>query len=108
MRYCFALDLVNDEAMIAKYEDWHRRVWPEILQSIKEAGIQNMEIYRVFNRLFMIMETAADFSFDRKAEMDAQNPKVQEWESLMWRFQQPVPGAPEGEKWVLMQKIFEL
>jgi L-rhamnose mutarotase len=33
---------------------------------------------------------------------------VQEWEDLMWRYQQALPSAREGEKWLLMDKIFEL
>ena len=41
----------------------------------------------------MIMETKDGFSFERKATLDAANPKVQEWEKLMWTFPQPLPGA---------------
>lgn len=108
MRYCLALDLIDDEKKIAEYEQWHRNVWPGIVQSIQNAGITHMEIYRVFNRLFMIMETTSDFSFDKKAHMDAHNEDVQKWEALMWNYQQPIPGCCPGEKWMLMDKIFEL
>lgn len=108
MRYCFTLDLIDDDRLIAEYEEHHRKVWPEILNSIKSSGITGMEIYRVSNRLFMIMETDATFSFDKKNEMDRQNPTVQEWENLMWKYQQPLPGAQPGEKWKLMDKIFDL
>lgn len=108
MRYCFALDLKDDENMIAEYEQWHRRVWPEIIASIKDSGIKNMEIYRVFNRLFMIMETYADFSFEEKKQLDAANEKVQKWEELMWHYQQALPQSKSGEKWVRMNKIFDL
>ncbi len=109
-RYCLALDLIDDPALIAEYEHWHKKenAWPEIKKSIYDAGIANMEIYRTGNRLFMIMETQDDFSFERKAKMDDVNKKVQEWEELMWRFQQPLSWAKPGEKWVLMKKIFEL
>jgi len=107
-RYCLALDLVDDPQLIAEYEAYHRDVWPEIKQSILGSGITNMEIYRLGNRLFMIMETDDSFSFDRKAAMDASNPKVQEWEQLMWKFQQPIPGSKPDEKWRLMERIFEL
>ena len=106
-RYCLALDLKDDEAFIAAYEEYHKKVWPEILQSIKDSGILQMEIYRISNRLFMIMETKDDFSFDEKAKMDASNSKVQEWEQLMWKYQQALPGSKPGEKWRLMKKIFE-
>lgn len=107
-RYCFALDLKEDPNLIAAYEEYHRSVWPEIIQSIKEADIKSLEIYRVSNRLFMIMETGPDFSFEKKAQADAHNPMVVQWEKLMWEYQQALPIAKPGEKWVLMDKIFTL
>jgi L-rhamnose mutarotase len=107
-RYCLALDLVDDPQLIAEYEAYHQNVWPEIKYSITTAGIYGMEIYRFGNRLFMIMDTDASFSFDHKGAMDAVNPKVQEWEQQMWKYQQAVPGAKPGEKWVLMEQIFKL
>lgn len=107
-RYCFALDLKNDPALIEEYEWHHRRIWPQIEASIRDAGIESMQIYRIENRLFMIMETAAHFSFETKAAADAANPKVQEWEELMWQYQQALPTAKPGEKWMAMNKIFDL
>jgi L-rhamnose mutarotase len=109
-RYCLAVDLIDNPALIAEYEQWHskEKIWPEIMKSITDSGITNMQIYRVGNRLFMIMEVDDTFSFERKAVMDADNPKVQEWEQLMWKFQQSMPFAKPGEKWLLMDKIFQL
>lgn len=108
MRYCLALDLKNDPQLIKEYEDYHKKIWPEIALSIKESGITGMEIYRFQNRLFMIMETAEEFSFEQKQIMDEQNPTVQEWEQMLWRYQQALPGSKEGEKWQLMNKIFQM
>lgn len=107
-RYCLALDLKDDPQLIREYEAYHQSVWPEILQSIKQSGITSMEIYRLGNRLFMIMETGDAFSFERKQQMDEGNIKVVEWEELMWKYQQALPGAAPGEKWMLMDKIFSL
>ena len=107
-RYCLTLDLKNDPRLIAEYEKHHERIWPEITQSIKDAGIENMEIYRLGTRMFMIMEVNKTFSFRNKAEADRKNAKVQEWEKLMWKFQQPLREAKPGEKWLLMKKVFEL
>ena len=94
-RYCLAVDLIDDPELIAEYENRHKKenAWPVITNSITDSGITNMEIYRTGNRLFMIMETDDSFSFERKAVMDEANPKVQEWEQLMWKFQQPLPWA---------------
>jgi len=107
-RHCFALDLKDDKKQIDAYKKYHQKVWPEILLSISESGIENLEIYLIENRLFMIMEVNDSFSFDKKNKMDAANPKVQEWEKLMWNYQQALPTAKEGEKWMQMEKIFQL
>jgi L-rhamnose mutarotase len=107
-KYCLTLDLKDDPALIAEYEKYHIKIWPEVHQSITGAGITNMEIYRYDTRLFMIMETDDTFSFEKKGVADAANPKVQEWENLMWKYQQPLKKAIKGEKWVLMNKIFQL
>jgi len=107
-RFCFAVDLKNDPVLIVEYEQYHQRIWPEIAASIHDAGITAMEIYRIENRLFMIMDTIDSFSFEAKAAADASNKKVQEWETLMWNYQQALPVAKPGEKWVLMNKIFDL
>lgn len=107
-RFCLALDLIDDAALIASYEDYHKKVWPEILQDIKDAGILRMEIYRTGNRMFMIMEVTDKFSFEEKAKADVKNKKIQEWENLMWQYQQALPLAKPGEKWMLMDKIFSL
>jgi L-rhamnose mutarotase len=107
-RYCLALDLIDDPALIGLYEEYHRSVWPEIIDSIKSSGIVHLEIYRLSNRLFMIMETKEEFSFEEKALMDSKNEMVQQWEKLMWVYQQALPCAKPGEKWILMDKIFSI
>jgi L-rhamnose mutarotase len=107
-RYCLTLDLKDDPELIKEYEEHHKRVWPEIIESIKHAGIEQMEIYRHGTRLFMIMEVNDGFSFEKKREADSSNPKVREWEELMWQYQQPIADAAKGEKWILVKKIFEL
>jgi L-rhamnose mutarotase len=107
-RYCLALDLKDDPELISEYDRYHEDVWPEITRSILHSGIRDMEIYRVGNRLFMVMEVSDEFSFEAKASADKNDPRVVEWEELMWRFQQPVPTAKPGEKWVQMKRIFKL
>ena len=107
-RYCLTLDLKDDPALIADYKRYHAKIWPEITRSIRESGIEDLEIYLLGTRLFMIMEVGDQFSFEAKGEADRTNPKVQEWEKLMWRFQQPLPQAMPGEKWLLMEQIFKL
>jgi L-rhamnose mutarotase len=106
--YYLALDLKEDPALIAEYVRWHTKVSPEIKQSIIDSGITCMEIYRTGNRLFMVIKAKDNFSFEQKANADRDNSKVVEWEKLMSTYQKPLPWAKEGEKWLLMEQIFEL
>lgn len=107
-RFCLTLDLKDDPKLIAEYKRYHEQVWPEIAESIRDSGIHEMEIYLWGTRMFMIMEVDDKFSFEAKGEADRRNPKVQEWENLMWKFQKALPQAKPGEKWMLMERIFTL
>ncbi len=108
IRHCLTLDLADDPELIAEYKRHHENVWPEIVESIRSSGVRDLEIYLLGTRLFMILETNDDFSFEKKAETDRNNPKVQQWEELMWKFQRALPQAKPGEKWLLMDRIFKL
>lgn len=107
-RYCLTLDLKDDPSLIAEYKRYHEHIWPEIAASLKTSGVQDAEIYLRGTRLFMILEVDDQFSFAAKAKSDLQNPKVCEWEELMWKFQKPLPDVKPGEKWLLMERIFKL
>ncbi len=107
-RYCLTLDLKDDPALIAEYQRQHQKIWPEITKSIRDAGIEDLSIYLLGTRMFMIMDVDEAFSFESKARADAADPKVREWEEFMWKFQQALPQAKPGEKWLLMERIYDL
>lgn len=107
-KFGLTLDLKDDPQLIEEYMQYHENVWPEVLLSIQESGITNMEIYSWGTRLFMIIEADENFSFEKKALLDQGNTKVQDWETLMLKYQQSLPGSKPGEKWMLMDKIFTL
>lgn len=106
-QYCLALDLKDNPAMIAEYEQHHKNISAEVLKSISDSGVERMELFRAGNRMFMIMQVRDGFSFEKKDKMDRANPTVQAWETLMWKYQQALPFSAPGEKWVLMKKIFD-
>jgi L-rhamnose mutarotase len=109
MRHCLALDLKDDPALIAEYEAYHRSIWPEVRAHLEAPGVTGMEIYRLGTRMVMLMETDdARYDAETMALASRNDPKIQQWEELMWKFQAPTPWTPEGEKWVGMRRIFEL
>ena len=107
-KYCLALDLKDEKEKIDAYLKYHKSVWVEINKSLKDSGIISAEIFHTGNRLFMILEVDNSFSFERKEKLDSENLKVQEWETIMWEFQQALPKTPKGSKWILMNKIYDL
>jgi L-rhamnose mutarotase len=107
-RHCLMLDLKDDATAISEYKRYHVKIWPEVKQSLFDAGVVEMEIYLAGNRLFMIMDVNDKFSLAAKAASDAANAKVQEWETVMARFQQELPQSTPAQKWVVMEKVFDL
>ncbi len=109
-RTCMALDLIDDPALIAKYENYHQpgHIWPEIPVGIRDAGITDMQIYRVGTRLFMIVEwddsTDLKTAFTKMATM----PRQPEWAAFMHGFQCKLPEAGPDEHWATMKPVFLL
>jgi Uncharacterized conserved protein len=107
-RYCQTLKLKEDPELIAAYVREHSHVWPEIQEGIRSVGILDMQIYVHDNLLFMIMDTVDDFDWIKDNAKLTTLPRQAEWEAYMARFQDADPNAASNEKWVLMNKIFEL
>ena len=105
-RFCQTLTLVDDEELIAKYVEAHAHVWPEIIAGQREVGIVDMQIYRRGRSLFMIMDTADDFDFDRDMARLADLPRQAEWEAYVAQFQGCAADASSADKWQLMERIF--
>ncbi|EWH08275.1 hypothetical protein DS2_18163 [Catenovulum agarivorans DS-2] len=110
IRYCLALDLHDDPQLIEEYIDYHKpeNAWPQVTQNMRDAGIVDMEIYHLGDRLFMIMETTAEFDPNAPAKTEEAQQKSEEWETLMWKYQKPLQWAKNGEKWMRMEKIYDL
>jgi L-rhamnose mutarotase len=109
-RRYFALDLKDDDSLIADYENWHRpnKVWPEVLESLRASGVREVELFRCGNRLVMVMEVTGEPRGADTLPSESTNPRVRAWEELMWQYQQALPFARPGEKWVPMRRLFSL
>jgi len=105
-----ALDLIDNAELIASYEHHHKpgNIWPEIPAGIREAGIADMQIYRIGRHLFMILEH--DEAIDLKTAFDkmAGLPRQGEWAAWMESFQKKLPEAASGEHWATMKPVFLL
>lgn len=108
-RHVLTVDLRDDPAAIAAYREHHRRVWPEVLDSLRRAGVLEMEILILGRRLVMVLELAGHLTVRQAfADYAAAHPRVQEWERMMQPLWEAVPGAPPGEWWAVMEPVFQL
>lgn len=106
-RYCFTLDLKDDDSLIAEYRYYHAKgIWPEILQGLSSIGIYDMEIYLTHGRMFMILDVPVDFDYEKMMGQLATMDRQQEWEEFMWKFQQRLPWVTDNTKWIEMERIF--
>ncbi len=107
-RTVLAVDLRDDAEAIETDREHHRRVWPEVLASLGQAGIHAMDIYLLGRRLVMVVETEGQDFRRCFAAHRVSHPRVIEWEALMRSLQEPPPGAPPGDWWARMEPVFSL
>ncbi|MBD5255963.1 MAG: L-rhamnose mutarotase [Barnesiella sp.] len=110
-RYCRTLNLRDNPELIAEYRRRHAEgnIWPEVIEGIRSVGILEMEIYILGTRLFMIVETPADFDWDSAMERLATLPRQAEWELFMSNFQDTdKENAASTDKWQMMERMFYL
>ena len=107
-RHVLTVDLRDDPAAIEAYKAHHRRVWPEVVRSLRRAGILEMEIYLLGRRLVMVVDTDGKDVRRCFAEHAASGPRVAEWEALMKGLQQPPLDDRTGEWWTPMEPVFRL
>ncbi len=109
-RFCKTMSLRNDAALIEAYKRAHAQgvAWPEITQGMKEVGILDMEIYLLGTKLFMIMDTVADFDHDKAMSELAKKPRQSEWEAQMSQFQDSSAEATADQKWQIMKRIYKM
>ena len=107
-RHVLTLDLRDDPAAIAAYREYHRQVWPEVLESLRRAGVSSMDIRMHGRRLVMILELLDGLDVQRVfAAHAASHPRVREWERMMSALQERASDAPPGEWWAVMEPIFQ-
>src|SRR4028119_264323 len=100
--------LKDDAKIIARYRNYHDNIWPEVVKSFKQVGVQDIKIWMIGRRLFMLMTTTDAFNpqtdFEKYLSL---HPKNKEWEDLMTTFQEKAPEAKPGEHWAEMELIFQ-
>lgn len=102
------LNLKADDETIERYKEYHRAVWPEVEEALRGIGVTRMRIFLHGHRLFMYMEAVDGFDVARDFPRYMETERAKEWDDLMRTYQEPVPGAAEGEWWASMEQVYDL
>lgn len=106
-RHVLTVDLRDDPAAIRTYVEHHQQVWPEVLDSLRHAGIRAMDIYLLARRLVMVVEIAEGLTLQEAFTIHRSvGGRVDDWERLMLSLQEPPPGAEPGQAWTPMTSVF--
>src|SRR5580704_16255431 len=102
-RYAFKLRIKQDA--IEEYEREHQRVWPELLDKLKQAGISDYSIFRRGQELFLCMRVD---NFEQAWQALDRDPVNQRWQQSMARYFEPVPDLQPGERFAMLKEVFFL
>src|SRR5258708_19543909 len=92
-RYGMTLMLKDDDEIVDRYKEYHRKAWPEVVSRLHEIGITEMRIYLRGRRMFMYMEADDGFSPELEFPKLTQDPRYREWDELMRTFHVLPPHA---------------
>jgi L-rhamnose mutarotase len=109
MRTVLTVKLKDEPGIVDTYRRHHRAVWPEVQASLRQAGVDEMDIYLLGHRLVMVVEMRDGIDYRTAFQAHAgSSPRVVEWERLMKSLQEPSEDARAGEWWAVMEPVFHL
>ncbi|HUP41300.1 MAG TPA: L-rhamnose mutarotase [Vicinamibacterales bacterium] len=108
-RHVLTVRLKDEPGVVETYARHHREVWPDVQASLRQCGVEQMDIYLLGRTLVMILEMRNGVDYRTAfASHASSSARVAEWEELMKSLQEPCVGARAGEWWAIMEPVFHL
>lgn len=102
-------NLVQDTIMQNEYMEYHRtqfEKWPEISKGFVNANFQQLLVYRNGRQLMLVISIPKGKTLDElNPKTTENNPRVDEWNQIMAKYQEGIEDAPKGTTWVMFQKV---
>ena len=102
-------DLVKDPKMQQEYLNYHAtqfQKWPEVANGFCNADFQQLLVYKNGRQLMLVISIPKGENLDHlNPKTTENNPKVNEWNALMKKYQEGVPGTKPGEVWVILKPV---
>lgn len=102
-------NLVDDAKLQQEYIDYHAtqfEKWPEVSKGFCNAGFQQLQVFKTGRQLLLVISVPKGKTL---AELDPKttenNPRVNDWNALMKKYQTGIEGTKPGETWVFLNKV---
>ncbi|WP_304062368.1 L-rhamnose mutarotase [Pedobacter glucosidilyticus] len=97
-------NLVADTALQKEYLQYHAtqfQEWPEVSKGFCDASFQQLLLFKNGRQLMLVISIPKGKSLDElNPKTTENNPRVNEWNKLMSKYQEGITGTAEGKTWV--------
>ncbi|MFF5382956.1 L-rhamnose mutarotase [Pedobacter suwonensis] len=104
-------NLVKDEKLQKEYLAYHKtqfEKWPQISKGFCNADFQRLVIFKKGRQLILIISIPKGKNLDKlNPKTTENNPRVDEWNALMKKYQEGIEGTKPGEVWVFFKPTNE-
>lgn len=101
--------LVEDTTLQNEYMEYHRTQfenWPEVSNGFCNADFQQVLVFRNGRQLMLIISIPKGESLDKlNRKTTENNPRVDEWNAIMSKYQEGIEEAPKGTTWVMFEPL---
>lgn len=107
--YLLTANLVEDTVLQQEYVEHHKtqfKKWPEVAEGFCNADFQQLLVYRNGRQLLLVISIPANKTLDELNPKTVENnPKMDEWNAMMSKYQEGIKGTSEDEVWVFLDKV---
>jgi len=104
----FTANLIDDPTLQQEYLDEHKtqfEKWPEVSNGFCNADFQQLQVYKNGRQLILVISIPKGTSLDElNPKTTENNPRVDDWNGIMKKYQTGIEGAKPNEVWVQLKK----
>jgi len=102
-------NLVADTKMQDEYLNYHAtqfQKWPEVSRGFCNAQFQQLLVFKNGRQLMLVISIPKGASLDKLNPLTSKNnPRVDDWNKIMSKYQEGIPGTKKGETWVFLKGV---
>lgn len=104
-----AANLVKEPKLQQEYLNYHAtqfKKWPQVSKGFCNANFQQLLVFKNGRQLMLVISIPKGESLDKlNPKTTENNPRVNEWNKLMKKYQEGIPGTKPGEVWVFFKPL---